>query len=88
MEEKDFVLTRLSGLSNYVYSISVPSLEEKTKPIVYKVYTKYFISMLDREREKRVANMISEQKFGPKVYYADQDIRIEEFWPYDHISVE
>ncbi|KAL4499350.1 hypothetical protein ABPG72_006936 [Tetrahymena utriculariae] len=88
LQEADFEIKRLSGLSNYVYSISVPKLAEITKPIVYKIYTNYFITMQDREREKKVAKMLESQKYGPKVYYADNKIRIEEFWPFDHVQVE
>jgi len=71
-------VTRLSGLTNNVFKIEVPGLDI---PFVYHKFSNNFKLLIDHSFENNVIKKLSENRLYVEIFYADNEQRIEKFYP-------
>jgi hypothetical protein len=72
----------MGGLSNKIYSVN-----EGEKKLIIKMFSNYFMCLLDRGKENRISHELGEKGMGPKVLYYDSGFRLENYLEKESISV-
>ena len=70
-------VTRLSGLTNNVFKIEVPGLEN---PFVYHKFSDNFKVLINHGLENQVIKKLSDYRLYGEIFYSDNEQRIEKFY--------
>ena len=80
----DVCLTRLSGLTNYVFRVSSLKPEPKVSPLLLRIHGSVGHELVI---ETVTASILAERNFGPKLYGIFPEGRLEEFVEADRLEV-
>ena len=71
----------MSGLSNACYRVKITdqALKESVKPNIF-LYRKFECEIIDKKIEGTVFQAMSDQELGPKLYFQNEEYRIEGFF--------
>lgn len=80
VELDELVPTYLNALSNMTYKVQLKGMEGEGNTVLVKRFGEGMLEkLLDRQVDNQVAKVMGEMKIGPKVLWANENARVEEF---------